>query len=289
LRVFGDADDTHRPQEEIMKIVRLLATLALPVVLAACGAAGGPAATDPGTDPIGGEQVTISFAVGAASVASSSVAASSIDTVPVSDSLVLSGSNGTLELTTIAFIVEEIEFDCDDDRSAPCADFEEPPAFVDLPLGSGSVDVTSRTIPAGTYDELEFEIDDLDVDDDDSASERDHAESLLADIRLRFPAFPYDASMVVEGVFTPIGGAPQPFLVYFEADIEVEIDLVPPLTIDADGNGDRSLVVDVFPSLWFVQGDGSVLDLSQFDGDLVEFELEIEIDDGSFEIEFEFD
>ena len=259
-----------------MKTTTVLAALALPFVLAACGAGDAPGLAGPGA----GERVTVAFAVGSSATAGVAVASA-----PSSDALVLSGPNGTLELTTIAFIVAELELDCDDDRSGPCADFEAPPAFVDLPLGSGSVDVTSRAIPAGSYDELEFEIEELDVDDDDSASERAHAEALLAEIRQRFPGFPEDASMVVEGVFTPSGDAPRPFLVYVEAEVEVELDLVPPLTIAADGSGSRSLVVDVQPALWFVRADGTVRDLSRFDGNLVE--LEVEIEDGFVDVEFD--
>lgn len=257
-----------------MKTASLLAALTLPFVLGACGVLD----TSDLARPDGGVQVTVAFAAG--STASGSTAA----TAGASDALVLSGPNGTLELTTIAFIVAELELDCDDDRSAPCAEFEAPPTFVDLPLGSGSVDVTSRVIPAGTYDELEFEVEALDVDDD-NLWEQDQSAALLAEIRQTFPAFPEDASMVVEGVFTPSGAAPRPFLVYFEAEVEVELDLEPPLTIEADGSSSRSLVVDVHPALWFVRGDGVVRDLSQFDGTVIE--LEVELEDGFVAVEFD--
>lgn len=263
-----------------MKTTALLATLALPFVLAACG--GGTADLH---GPDAGQQVTVAFAVGSAANAGST--ASTASAAEASDTLVLIGPNGTLELTTVAFIVAELELDCDDDGSMPCAAFEAPPAFVDLPLGSGSVDVTSRVIPAGRYDELEFEVEALDVDDDDGDDgwEQTHAAALLAEIRQTFPAFPEDASMVVEGVFTPSGGEPRPFLVYVDAEVEVELDLDPPLTIEADGSGSRTLVVDVHPALWFVRGDGVVRDLSVYDGGMLE--LEVEIEDGFVEVEFD--
>ena len=137
----------------------------------------------------------------------------------------LSGSNGELGLTTIAFIVSELELDCDDDgRTGPCADFEAPPAFVVLPLGTGTVDVTSRAIPAGTYDELEFEVEDLDVDDEDGPTKRVQIEALVAEIRSIYPDFPAEASMVVESAFTPTDGDARPFRVYFDAEVEVEIE-----------------------------------------------------------------
>jgi len=248
----------------------LLLALVLPFLLAACGF----------DDDWGGSRVTVAFAVDSASAAGSLAAAQAGDT------LVLSGSNGVLELTTIAFIVSELELDCDDDgRSGPCADFEAPPAFVVLPLGSGTVDVTSRAIPAGIYDELEFEVEDLDVDDDDGPAKRAQIEALLAEIRDAYPGFPAEASMVVEGAFTPTGGDVRPFRVFFDAEVEVEMDLEPHLIVDADGTGSRSLVVDVQPARWFERANGTVRDLSQFEGELIEFEVEIE--DGFVDVEFD--
>lgn len=109
--------------------------------------------------------------------------------------------------------------------------------------------------------------------------------ALLAEIRSRFPAFPSDASMVVEGTFTPVGEGARAFLVFFDADIEVELDLGPPLVVDADAVADRTIVVDVQPARWFLRGDGSVCDLSAFDGDLIE--LDVEIDDGFVDVDFD--
>ena len=66
----------------------------------------------------------------------------------------------------------------------------------------------------------------------------------------------------------------------------MEFDLDPPLDITDTAGG--SVVVEVSPDRWFIQADGSVLDLSAFDftttGQIVEFELEIE--DG-FDLEIE--
>jgi hypothetical protein len=247
----------------------LLLVLVLPFLLAACGVGGAP----------GTAQVTVAFGVDAAS------ASGSLATAQAGDTLVLTGSNGVLELTTVAFIVSELELDCDDDRTGPCADFEAPPAFVVLPLGTGTVDVTSRAIPAGTYDELEFEVEDLDVDDDDGPTKRAQIEDLFEEIRVTYPDFPAEASMVVEGAFTPTGGEAREFRVFFEAEVEVELDLMPPLTVAADGTGSHSLVVDVQPAHWFVRLDGTVRDLSQFEGELIE--LEVEIEDGFVDVEFD--
>ena len=248
----------------------LLLVLVLPFLLAACGVGGAP----------GTAQVTVAFGVDAAS------ASGSLATAQAGEKLVLTGSNGVLELTTVAFIVSELELDCDDDgRTGPCADFEAPPAFVVLPLGTGTVDVTSRAIPAGTYDELEFEIEDLEVDDDDGPTKRAQIDALFDEIRATYPDFPAEATMVVEGAFPPTGGEARAFRVFFEAEVEVEMDLEPALVIESDGTGSRSLVVDVQPARWFERANGTVRDLSQFEGELIE--LEVEIEDGFVDVEFD--
>ncbi len=91
--------------------------------------------------------------------------------------------------------------------------------------------------------------------------------------------------MLVVGTFQEDGGDLIPFRVYFDAEIEVELDLFPRLEI-TDGDANRDLTVDVQPDLWFRVG-ADVLDLSLFDwdatGELLEFEFELE--DGFAEIE----
>ena len=190
----------------MMRTASILTALALSILLAACG----------GTAGLGdGTRVAVAFGVAAPAVGAASSVGTSAVTVQ-GDTLRIEGSNGVLDLTTVAFIVTEIELDCDDDRVGPCADFETDPVFIDLPLGSGTVEATSSRIRPGTYDELGFEIDDL---DDVSRSVRT---ALLAEIRSRFPAFPSDASMVVEGTFTPIGDASRAFQVFFDADVDFD-------------------------------------------------------------------
>ncbi|MDX1741260.1 MAG: hypothetical protein R3178_08210, partial [Rhodothermales bacterium] len=76
-------------------------------------------------------------------------------------------------------------------------------------------------------------------------------------------------------------GEVRPFTKYAEAEIEIELDFNPPITIDS-GSADITVVVD--PSEWLAAPDGSVLDLSTVE-DLFEFEVEIE--NGFKEIEFD--
>ena len=231
--------------------------------------------------------------VGFATVPSSSsqtarapqTAAQSVET----DSLVLSGSNGTLKISDLRLIVDKVKLEQDTDSTgADGQEIEierevevERPSFVNLPLSDGEVSpIAAGTVPPGTYTELEFEVDDL--DDDEGASQ-----GLLSDIREDFPNWPEDASMIVVGTFTPTGGTSQDFAAYFEAEIEVERGLNPPLEVNSDGFS-RELIVRLNPAQWFENADGTVRDLSQSDfedtGKVIEFEAEFE--EGVAEIEY---
>lgn len=220
-----------------------------------------------------GERVAVRFAT--------SPAARSATTA---DELVISGSNGTLSIGDIRFIVSEFElkraedFCVGEEDDDDCEEIEGGPFLVDLPLGSGAVTLTTDQVPAGTYTELEFEVENLDEDEDDDAREQQLIQSLYAQIRSTYPNFPREASMVVRGTFTPTGGSAQPFVVYFDAEIEIEKDLNPPLTVP----GSAVLTVNVNPALWFRRGT-QVLNLAALNGRRIEFEAEI--DDGFEKVE----
>jgi hypothetical protein len=200
------------------------------------------------------------------------------------DGVEIDGSNGTLSITDIRLIVSEVELDGDDS-----ADFEAGPSFLDLPLDPNEIaPLAASQIPSGRYDEFEFEVEDVDADeaDDDEQSLRDLRESIVEE----FPDWPDDASMVVVGTFTQNDGTSTGFTTYFEAEIEIERELSPPLEVTGDGLS-RSLTVRLDPTRWFRHSDGTVRDLSQFDyastDDLVEFEAEFE--DGVTDIEVDDD
>jgi len=205
--------------------------------------------------------------------------AANFDHVSTGREITLTGTNGTLVLQDIRLIVAELELErqggeCTDRRDDDdCSEFEAGPFVASLLDGSASR-VVRDLIPGGTYTALEFEVEDLDIDDDDSASERQTKEQLLAEIRQDYPNFPDNASMVVHGTFNG-----QPFTVYFEADIEVEMAFSPPFRVPEDGE----IIVDVSPAAWFQQGN-QVTNLLALDGQTVDFEAEIE--NGFVEVEF---
>jgi hypothetical protein len=256
---------------------RLLVSAAiLPLLLMACNPGG---LSDPS-----GASVTVLFR-GASAGGSPAAGLSAADTSP----LTIPGSNGTLEITSIKAIVDELELDCESRTTGPCVDFEAGPSFETVPLGADEVVIADAVVPPGRYDEFEFDIDDLDGDDDDSAAERAAKRALLAEIRSTYPDFPSDASMIVEGSFTPAGGAAVAFRTYLEADIEVELPLDPPLEV-VEGAGPVTVPVTIDPRLWLTLPDGRVLDLSAFDyartGQVPEIDVEVE---GAFAVEIEFD
>ncbi len=254
--------------------------------LVAVALTGCDSTTGPGED---GARVSVSFRSGGA--AGASVAASGLGRVASSvgaRALTLTGSNGTLTLDEVWLIVAEFELeranddDCDDavdDDS--CEEFNAPPQFIQLPLDGGSAPAVSQEVPPDLYDELEFEVEDIELDDDEDAGV---VQALFNEIRALIPDWPEEASMLVTGSFTPTGGgAARSFRVFFEAEIEIEIEFEPALDL-RDGQ-DASVTVVVDPALWFARPDGTVLDLSQLQGQLVEFEAEFE--NGFTEIEFD--
>lgn len=235
--------------------------------------------SDPST---GSGTVQVGFSTTNASGSPTTKAAPSSKQSIDSDTLVLTGSNGTLKIGDLRLIVDEVELEGDADS----AEFEtERPSFLDLPLQAGEVSpVATDQVPPGSYEDFEFEIEDVELDDPD---EEGGIQALRDEIREEFPNWPNSASMVVVGTFIPTNGTSRSFEVYFEAEIEVERELNPALKVSSEGFS-RDLIVRLDPAQWFERADGTVQDLSQSDfeetGQVVEFEAEFE--DGVTEIEF---
>ena len=204
---------------------------------------------------------------------------------PANGPITLTGTNGTLVISDIRLIVAEIELErlndgCDADSISndDCEKFEGGPFLVNLLDGTAD-QVVNAFIPEDTYTEFEFEVEDLNFDLDDTDAERVRKTSVLNAMRAAYPQFPGGASMVVQGTFTPTGGAAQPFTVYFDAEIELELEFGSPFRVPEDG----TITVSLSPELWFMTGT-SVLNLAGFNGLTVDFEAEFE--DGVAEIEF---
>jgi hypothetical protein len=256
-----------------MRSASLLRLIPL-LLLAACDATTAPSRT-----------VQVSFA-------SPAVAGASLLTAD-STGLVIQGTNGTLVIRDLKLVVDRLELrsaavtSCADSVRAAAEDHERDhcPAFqtnlfvADVPVGTGAVTVAADKIPAGTYTGVKFKVKDLEVDsdDDDDIGKGARIQELLTQLRVTYPTWPGQASLMVEGTFTPTGGMARPFRAFFAAEIEVESPLDPPVVVDSTSTGVR---VDLRPDRWFKRSDGTVMDLSALDfattGRVVEFEREFE-------------
>lgn len=255
-----------------------LGTVALVVAMALAFV--GCDSTGPSTSD---SEVSVGFATASSSSSTSSAALSKAQ----GDSLVLSGSNGTLRIHDLRLIVDELSLEGDADS----AEFEtERPFFLDLPLDTTEVaSVVSDRVPSGTYNEFGFEVEDAELDDGD---DEEDLQQLRNDIDAAgFSNWPDNASMVVQGTFTPENDTARSFTTYFQAEIEVELEMEDrPFVIGGDDPA-RQLTVNLAPNRWFTNSDGTIQDLSQDDfeetGQSVEFEVEYEFEDGVSEIEFD--
>lgn len=209
----------------------------------------------------------------------------------------IGGSNGSLSLSDIHFIVDKFELErqegaCDAASSAgvsgaanraddeedgdECEEFEAGPFFIGLELGTG-IPVVTQDVPAGTYTRLKFEVEDTEFGEDEDDHHGMNVAELMQDIAAAgFIDWPQKASMVVSGTFTPVGGAPRPFTAYFEAELNIRQGFDPPLTVT---DQPATVTIEVDPTMWFLGSDGQVMDLSAFDfeatGRIVEFEARL--------------
>lgn len=261
----------HRRRSVLLRSFAVAAAGAALAVLSlsACDSGGGA----PGSDS--------SLTVGFQTTTAQSPATSAARSKRARDSTLVRGTNGTLTITDIRFIVEEFQLEGDEDS----LDFNASPAFLDLPLDSTHIETaTSFDISPETYFEFEFEVDDLEPDEEDSAEEVQKIEELLAQIREDFPDWPSEASMLAVGTFTPDGGSARSFHTFMETEIEVERELDPPLEVTGEGLS-RKLTVKTNPKIWFQRSDGTVIDLSRHQSTDDLLEIENEFEDGVVEIE----
>lgn len=216
------------------------------------------------------------------------------------DSLAVDGSNGSLQIDDIRFIVEKFKFEFEDDgceganagEGPDCEEFEAEPFFVDLPLDDDILSLANDEIRTGLYKKIEFEVKDLDFENEEEGEDEEH-QALADSIRPEFPEWPDEASMVLIGTFTPNAGDPQSFKVFTKAEIEIEHEFEPPLEV-TDDNMQKVVSVRINPARWLLQADGNVLDLTQYDWDrnqeLLEFSAkfkdgveEIKVDEEEFD------
>ncbi len=202
--------------------------MAAAVLVAACSDS-----TSPGNRPA----VSLSFAARAATGAA-----------PVSPGLsmspadeILTDGQNELIITKAEVVLREIELkrvetvDCDalEPDDDECEKFQTAPILLDLPLDGGVAQDTAILVPAGMYDEVEFDIHKVSNDDPEDAQFReDHPDMVGKSIR-------------VQGTFNT-----QPFTYETDLNVEQEFDLSPPLDV-TDGSTSTNVTVLLDLDQWF--------------------------------------
>ena len=254
-------------------------------------------ACDGTTGPGGGGTVAIRFGTSVSSNVLANVQSSGSQAL--ASDLTVTGTNGTLVIQDIRFIVSKLELKqamettctdsssngerdgdllradhgstgggSDDGANHDANDGREHDAECDEFEGgpfqvdlplAGLTSIATDNVPAGTYNAFSFRIRGLDSGDDDDSNEGATRASVLAQMRTFYPDFPSNASMVVKGTFNGT-----PFTTYFRSELEIEQRLATPLTVP----GDNSLQVMIDPTAWFKTGT-QVLDLAALNGQTV--------------------
>jgi hypothetical protein len=148
----------------------------------------------------------------------------------------LNSAADTVIITEAKFRFSEIEFESatDDDST----DIEQGPIILSLNLNGGLTEVGIADVPAGFYEELEFEIEARDEDDalvNDPDFEGENGQNY---------------SMVISGT---ING--EPFTFRSEKDFEVELEPA----FEVNDEEQVSITLNFDTSLWFLDQDGNAL------------------------------
>lgn len=155
-------------------------------------------------------------------------------------------------ITKAEIVLREIELervettDCDDATSVgavdACEELVSGPMLLGVPLGPDVMPAVQVTVQPGDYDELEF---DIHKPEDDGSDPADMA------FLTEHPDFA-GISMRIEGTWNG-----DPFVYETDLNVEQELDLVPPLTLDDPAT--REVVVLVDLAAFFVNDTGTGL------------------------------
>jgi hypothetical protein len=199
------------------------------------------AACSDSTGASGDPQLRFNLASGAAAPAVGISASFAVAAAPVTFT---DGGNNTLIVDQVELVLREIELErVGDDACAiqgddSCEELELGPILLDVPLTPGAVGQFTVPVDTGHYDEVEFEI--------HKASPSDDAAFVAANPELA------DRSIRVTGSYN---GAP--FTFYSDLDVELEIDLAPPLVVGEAAAADLTLLVNL--DRWFRTEAGDLI------------------------------
>lgn len=158
-----------------------------------------------------------------------------------------------LEIATAEMVLRKIEFEQDgkdsDDREEhdDCEKVEEGPFLVSLPIEATTpVVVLDRQLPAGMWEEIEFEV--------HKVERGDPADDAFLDAT----GFPENVSIRVTGTWTPSGGSSVAFTFTTDLNAEQEIEFKPPLEVQEGETKNVTFTVDL--NHWFRNADGLLID-----------------------------
>ena len=197
---------------------------------------------------------------GATSLSVSFAATGTATTTPNGSAVIVGSANDTLVVSRVELVLDEVKLkrsgvtSCPDsmstsrdssrsaDRSG-CSRLDLGPTLLDLPLSGTGTSPVSVTVPAGTYHEIEFELDDVSTSSGSSAAERAF---LAAHPDLR------DVSVRVTGTYR--GTA---FSYVSRPKAKVEFEFEPSIVIEAGVNDNVTIALDL--GQWFKDAAGAVL------------------------------
>lgn len=214
-------------------------------LLAACGGSESPVSSD----AAGSTSLSVSFAAtGAASVNAAG------------NAVIVGTSSDTMVITKVQLVLEHVKLRrsgvaaCPDSMAASttrgrsnddrgCSRLDLGPSLLDLPLSGTSTSPLAVTVPAGTYREIEFELEDISTSSRASQAEKDF---LTAHPEFR------DVSVRVTGTYK---GTAFTFLSHAKAEVEFEFE--PSLVVQTGVNDNVRIDLDL--AAWFKNAAGVVL------------------------------
>jgi hypothetical protein len=197
----------------------------------------------------GSTSLSVSFATtGAAAV------------TPAGNAIVVGTANDTMLITKVQLVVENVKLRLSGVAACPdsmkpsntrgrssedrgCSRLDLGPMLLDLPLGGTATSPLAVTVPAGTYSQLEFEVEDVRTSVNASQADKD----FLA-------AHPEFRDVTVKVVGTYKGAA---FTFLSRARAEVEFEFNPALVVKTGVNDNVSVDLDL--SAWFKSASGAIL------------------------------
>ena len=159
------------------------------------------------------------------------------------------GAANALVLTSVEIVLREIELkradvsDCDllGENDDGCEKFEAGPVLVSVPVDGSVSQEFSLAIPAGSYNEIEFEIHKVSSEDEEDAQ-----------FVAQHPTFA-DLSIRVTGTFDG-----QAFVFETDLDVEQELDLLPALVV-SESAAPTNITIEVGLDRWFVDATGQAV------------------------------